>query len=324
MCDKITECAVLQGNSSPSAPIVKTKIYPSKKWVFTYNNYSDENVRVICAIIKECCKKGFFSKEICPTTGTPHLQGYIEFKVKHRPFERFKIYNKAGVLCMHWAKAKGTKGQNSLYITKYGSQTMYFEHPVKFIQLIENLKNWQIEIINLIGMEPDDRSIYWYWEPVGCKGKTTFQKYCVTHFDRILVLDGNEKDMLNGVITYYNDRIELPRVIMINIARYKMNRLSITGIEKVKDMLFYSGKYEGGMVCGKCPHIIIFANSPPPEWWYKEVEGRVFRGLSKDRWHIIRVEEDSCRVDPMNSVSETIAENDENVTANLGFQLNFD
>jgi hypothetical protein len=28
-------------------------------------------------------------------------------------------------------------------------------------------------------------------------------------------------------------------------------------------MFFFNGKYEGGMVHGKCPHVIVFANEEP-------------------------------------------------------------
>jgi len=40
-------------------------------------------------------------------------------------------------------------------------------------------------------------------------------------------------------------------------------------------MYFYSGKYEGGMICGNCPHVLIFANEP-----------RDTSKLAHDRWVI--------------------------------------
>ena len=70
--------------------------------------------------------------------------------------------------------------------------------------------------------------------------------------------------MKNGVIQYKinNDDCE-PELIVINLPRsFNSEYLSYTGIEEVKDMCFYSGKYEGGQVVGNCPHLIIFANSP--------------------------------------------------------------
>jgi hypothetical protein len=56
--------------------------------------------------------------------------------------------------------------------------------------------------------------------------------------------------------------------------------VSFQGLEEIKDMLFYSGKYEGGMVCGPCPHMCIFANEPP------ELEK-----FSSDRWKVFKITE---------------------------------
>ena len=55
-----------------------------------------------------------------------------------------------------------------------------------------------------------------------------------------------------------------------------MYKISYDGIEEIKDMMFYSGKYEGGMVVGKCPRFIVFANNPP-----------IFEKMSADRWRVI-------------------------------------
>ena len=41
--------------------------------------------------------------------------------------------------------------------------------------------------------------------------------------------------------------------------------ISYEALENIKDMYFYSGKYEGGCVNGNSPHIYIFANFPPDE-----------------------------------------------------------
>lgn len=45
-------------------------------------------------------------------------------------------------------------------------------------------------------------------------------------------------------------------------------------------MLFYSGKYEGGMVCGPSPHLCIFANERPD-----------LIKLSSDRWKVFEIVE---------------------------------
>ncbi len=53
----------------------------SRRYIFTLNNYTEEDVKILME------EKVFFSyllfgKEIAPTTGTPHLQGYFELPKK--------------------------------------------------------------------------------------------------------------------------------------------------------------------------------------------------------------------------------------------------
>ena len=67
-----------------------------------------------------------------------------------------------------------------------------------------------------------------------------------------------------------------PELICVNIPRsYDTTYLSYEGLENIKDMLFYSGKYEGGMVVGNSPHLLVFANEAPD-----------LSRLSADRWNI--------------------------------------
>ena len=277
VCDVVPTCAGVGGNTKPQHPCKKL-IHPSIRWCFTLNNYSEDNVKLICAIVPQQCKYCCFSKEIAPSTGTPHLQGYLEFKKKHRPFEVFKVYNEKNNLCISWQKAKGNKEQNKAYCTKYGKQELFYEYPYTstYKCKIDKFYPWQDEIKSLIKTEPDDRSINWYWEPVGCAGKTTFQKWCFQNYERVIVLAGSQADMKNGIIEYELSNKCLPRVVLINIPKCQEN-ISFGGIEQIKDMFFYSGKYKGGMVCGANPHVIVFANRPPEEGFNK---------MSEDRWNI--------------------------------------
>jgi hypothetical protein len=67
-----------------------------------------------------------------------------------------------------------------------------------------------------------------------------------------------------------------PRAIAYDVPRScSTDYLCFHGLEKLKDMCFYSGKYEGGMVCGPCPHLVVFANVQPP-----------LGKLSADRWRV--------------------------------------
>ena len=88
------------------------------------------------------------------------------------------------------------------------------------------------------------------------------------------MLSGKAGDMKNGIVQYGN----IPKVVLINMPRSSGGFISYSGIEQIKDMFFFSGKYEGGMICGKCPHVVIFANEPPDEGM-----------MSMDRWVITAI-----------------------------------
>lgn len=136
---------------------------------------------------------------------------------------------------------------------------------------------WQIYIRTLLEAEPDDRTIHWFYGN-GNIGKTTFTKYLVTKHGACL-LQGKGADVRNGVCTYLKDHKEYPEVCVWNIPRsYNSEYLSYEALESVKDMCFYSGKYEGGTVVGPCPHLIVFSNEEPDR-----------EKMSADRWKVFRI-----------------------------------
>lgn len=47
---------------------------------FAWNNYTEENITNYKIFVQTHCSYGVFGKEICPTTGTPHLQCYFELR----------------------------------------------------------------------------------------------------------------------------------------------------------------------------------------------------------------------------------------------------
>ena len=69
--------------------------------------------------------------------------------------------------------------------------------------------------------------------------------------------------MKNGVMNFINTNNVFPKVVIVDIPRVNRGHFSVAGIEEIKNMFFFSGKYEGGMVSGPIPHVICFANVPP-------------------------------------------------------------
>lgn len=250
-----------EGNTKPPPK----QISPSKRWCFTLNNFTNEDIVLIVPIINEMCSKAVISKEV-GEQGTPHLQGFFEFKVKARPIN---IFNNKKI---HFEVAKGNDASQLAYISKETAPFFILGFP-KPVKLISPDYEWEQDILKIIETEPNDRTIFWYWSSGGNKGKTSFCKYLTIKHGAI-ALSGKAADMRNGVIDYQKTKGFLPELVLIPIPKsFNTDYLNYEGIENIKDMYFYSGKYEGGQVCGNPPHLFVFANEPP-----------ILEKMSEDRW----------------------------------------
>lgn len=88
----------------------------SRAWVFTINNWTDQDIAQIRA-----CKAQYtiYGKEI-GSSGTPHLQGYVYFKSQRTLSSLKKKISRA-----HWEVRRGTHDQAVQYCRKDGDVTEY-------------------------------------------------------------------------------------------------------------------------------------------------------------------------------------------------------
>lgn len=275
--------------SNHIVPIVpgggNTKPHPKQdsakfNYCLTLNNWTEEEYQnIVSSFSSDSSNKWIIGKEV-GESGTPHLQIFISFKKK----QRFTAVKK---MCdrFHIEAAKGNQLQNIKYCSKDGdfihSSNLRIPRPLKKLACEGNLYKWQNELIDIIKEEPDDRTIHWITGKKGNDGKSTFCKYLV-RFHEAIILSGKGADMKNGIVEYKKKYNDTPRLILINIPRcFNTDYISYTGIEECKDMLFYSGKYEGDMIDGNNPHIIIFSNDFPD--WGKMTEGRWWHRVILDK-----------------------------------------
>lgn len=269
--DKVKESQQSQEGGNNQTPS-----FECRKYVFTLNNYIDSDIDKVKKYLNKVATKWIFGKEV-GEQGTPHLQGFMEFKSMKK---WTTICNGCDSFKRAWsAKAKGTLEENYDYTSK-DNDFEYGGFDIKKIKYKVNIElyDWQKKICAELADNADDRTINWIWEPKGCAGKTTFQKYVFMNYKNVVVLSGKSMDMKNGIVQFIDKNEETPDIVLINVPRCSQDYVSYEGIESIKDMFFYSGKYEGGMVCGANPHVFIFANEPPP-----------IEKLSKDRWKITRI-----------------------------------
>ena len=141
----------VEGNTKTSPSSATKQISPAIRWCFTLNNWTDDEYSSIVPIFDATCKVVVIGSEV-GDGGTPHLQGYCEFKSKRRP---------KTLMCdrIHWEKAKGNKLQNITYCSKEGS-LLFCKGLPKPVKILTDLYPWQKDIEDLILTEPDDRKIY--------------------------------------------------------------------------------------------------------------------------------------------------------------------
>lgn len=247
----------------------KNKRIPMRKnFFFTYNNYTDAEVDVIISTLKKFSFKGKVQSEV-GANGTPHLQGMIWCKEQHRSSE-FKLSNK-----IHWEKLKD-ENNNRNYCAKAdtwdGKYRFEWGFP-KPIKIIQELRPWQKNIENIVLSEPDDRTIYWFWEDIGNIGKSALVKYLVVKYNCLFCQGGKESDLMNLV---FNNDMDNCKCVIFDIPRAHQGHISYSALENIKNGLVCNTKYETGFKAFNSVHVICFANYLPakPEM------------LSKDRWKI--------------------------------------
>uniref|UniRef100_UPI004047E072 hypothetical protein n=1 Tax=Polynucleobacter sp. TaxID=2029855 RepID=UPI004047E072 len=162
-------------------------------YIYTLNNWTQEEYENIQKLKYQYILIG---KEIAPTTGTPHLQGYIYFTNKISFKSLCKQMPRARI-----AKAKGTAKQNRVYCMKGGDCFEDGDMPVQGertdIELAKEIVNKTGKIGDVVSLVTSYQSVRmaetilkyhekkrnwkplvkWYWGPTGSgKTKTAFEE----------------------------------------------------------------------------------------------------------------------------------------------------
>lgn len=254
------------GNTRPA------QASPRINWFFTWNNYSEDDVKSIQVWADLHCNKAVIGREV-GEEGTPHLQGCLELKRKMRFTALKKLWPK-----VHWEETWNPE-RAQVYCRKEGNLAVDFGGAVKAKDPLagKTLRDWQAVLLEEVSGEPDDRTIRWVWDAAGCTGKTTFAKHlCITRPREVLFLSGKGADVKYGVQAVMSaPRPWAPKVCIFHFTRSVEDYVSYEAIEAVKDGIFFSTKYESGMVVFDTPHVICLANFPPD-----------INKMSLDRWKV--------------------------------------
>ncbi len=242
-------------------------------WFFTFNNYSEEDIKILKKVFDELCFMYAFQEEM-GESGTRHLQGVISMKKRAR-WTEFGLPKR-----IHWEKVVNVKDAY-LYCTKNDTRcgvicTKNYELPYYFKIEEHKLYDWQKKIISLIKTEADDRSVHWVWSEKGGVGKSKFVKHLVLNHGGILLTKGKYSDICNLIFKMDMSKTNL---VVFDLPRNCGNKISYDAIESIKNGMITNTKYETGFKAFKEPHIVIFANEEPE-----------YEKLYMDRWHVMKID----------------------------------
>lgn len=261
---------------SQSKPAGNTKTagcYQQYRWQWTLKAYhsDDEPIKpeTICENLKNYCLEFYFQLEE-GKDGYKHYQGCL--RLKHKEYLQ-SVKNIIGYNDVHLEQAKDWNRLKN-YCKKNNTRINGpWSHETVWIETIRELNWWQQPLLEMLLEIPDKRKIYWIWDKEGNKGKSSFAKYMGVNFGATILCNGKFDDIAYSLP-------DNPKIIIFDIPRRLEERVNYQAIEKCKDGMVFSGKYESKMKYFNEPHVIVFSNFKPD-----------LTALSLDRWEIINLDE---------------------------------
>lgn len=290
----------------------------------TFHNYSEADVDDVRAFA-ERCRYLVYGKEVCPTTGTPHIHVVFQLKQQGSITGVHQMLTSGNVVDLkfplravdpnhkHFAPEyakKGTQshaeweqdGKDGLHhgddydgeeFGEFAPERSRTDLDKKAIQAHPNWRSvvnddeltgtiqrnlnwakevfaakkpkpmenfvprpWQADLLAKLDQPPDDRTILWIYDPKGAAGKTTLSNYLVRN-KGATILAGKAVDMFYAY--------DMEPIVIVDIPRAdNMEYLNYGAIEKLKDGVFFSGKYSSGLKTrDHNAHVLVFSNHEP-------------------------------------------------------------
>lgn len=270
----------------------------SRRWTLTVHGASPDFCPILAKLKAEFQKDEYTIAAVAYETGVhgihPHWQIYFETESACRMKQKCEelLGQSTG---FHLEAARGTLRANLRYVYAVEKEHQIgWVHYLKGTQppndyrsyktqnllwLRNNMKPWQAQITSLVTERADYRSIYWVHEPVGNTGKSYLAKY-LHYFHGAIMTGGSVADMKHAISRWKQITGHFPVTIIFDVARSdRIKPAGYKGIEEIKNAIFFSGKYQSGMVAScNPPNIVIFANQAPR------------RGcMSSDRWVVYKI-----------------------------------
>jgi len=256
---------------SDTAPVILKKgAVRGRAWSVTWNNYTTDELTQLTQYCRDRCTD-FVLQEETGENGTPHIQAGLYYKNAVSFNAIKKDLPKCHIeIARNWNALKQYCKKDDTRTGKRITNAIAIKNPLEGLEL----RPFQKTIMDILSTEPDNRTIHWFWEETGCVGKTTLCKHiCLTNENAIFV-NGKAADMKCAVAELVKKK-QPPKIILLGLPRTTEDYSGslYQGLEELKDGIFFSGKYESGMVMMDPPHVIVFANWPPKKRTFRVIVG---------------------------------------------------
>jgi hypothetical protein len=215
-----------------------------------------ENINTLISVFEN--EREYCFQEEIGENGTKHLQGYTIFN-NPRVLAGLKKIDKR----IHWEIAENIHACREYCRKEKTRNGKRWSSKEEIIDEWEDdkVRPWQQEILKIIEGQADKRKIYWYWDKKGNCGKTTLAKHIILNNKRAIYVNGSTNDIKCAI----SSMEKMPKIVIWDLPRTNEGKISYSGIEQIKNGIFFSTKYESRMVVYNIPHVIVLANFEPEE-----------------------------------------------------------
>lgn len=143
----------------------------------------------------------------------------------------------------------------------------------------QKLRKWQAQLLGEMDNNgPDDRSVYWVMDAKGGSGKTWFTKYMyrIDPEGTAWLQNGKTHDLIKIIV----DQSVNLKLVMFDLCRSNEERINWDAIERIKNGMIMSTKYEVESTIIDSPAVVCFANFEPE-----------LKKLSTDRWIVYEIKD---------------------------------
>lgn len=252
-----------------------------RHWLITKHNYENDTIDRYIDILNTKCRKWVIGIETGKNDETPHLQIYIN-TIEGVSYTQVKgwldddIHLEYELDCKNAIKMEQYCKKENNFICSDPKLAVRRQIYNEYSKEYKNItwKEWQLEILSL---KPDNRKVYWYWEPYGNTGKSFLTRYIIWKKKGILI-NNKESDAIYTIKQWIENNDDLPDYIIMDIPRSRLELTNYGLLEKIKNKVLTCGKYESCNLLIKDVVLIVFANEPPNR-----------NALSEDRWVITQI-----------------------------------